>query len=363
MIVYQSWFFSKSKKAVRQLEYHFNGNLNFRVGLKDGKYHGFSQSWWQKGRPKSEGDYHHGMQEGKWEFYNEKTGGLVSRGLFSQGKKKGKWMEFWPNKQVRASGTYDQGVKTGLWISWDSTGRLREKNSCFESSDTGSYVSYHANDSIHTQYDCEKGLPRGAYTVKSPEGRLLEEGSYDPGGKKKGTWKIWHSNASPASYNFFKDGLQHHRSRTWDSLGNLLSEGDFNLGTGRLKRYFPGGQLLASEEYQRGLKHGNHVTYYHSGAKKSHIVYNKGTAQTFKRWHNASGSGTPVLALTGMYKQGKRHGTWNWYSDKGRLVESAGYVDGKRHGPTRYFDSKNGKLYRTQMFKRGVETKAMLARP
>ena len=359
--IYRRWLFAKKQKAVEYIEYHYNHHPKFQAALKDEQYCGPSSSWWLNGHLRSKGNYRRGKREGKWKFFFEKNGALSSRGLYLSGKKQGRWEEFWPGGQTKSRGAYLEGGKAGLWINLDSAGRIQSRNSCFEPNDTGTYVSYYPQDSIFKQYTCIRGKRAGLYLVKSPKGGLLEKGHYNAGHRKEGLWRAWHVNGAQKYHEYYANGLRHGTSRSWDSLGNQLSQGDFREGTGELKRYRSNGVLLAKEPYVKGKKHGGHFTYYSSGSINTRTVFKKGRPCSYSRWHDSPRGREAGIAITGGFREGKRHGLWNWYSKEGVLVESSSYVNGKRHGPTKYFDAKTGKLQRVQVFDDGVETTATLA--
>jgi antitoxin component YwqK of YwqJK toxin-antitoxin module len=359
--VFSRLLFTGRDRAMQYIEYHYNHNLKFRVGLKGGKFHGSSSSWFLNGKLKSKGTYRQGRREGKWKFFYETDGSLLSRGAYLSGEKEDLWEELWPNGEKRSWGEYSKGKKTGAWITQDSTGRLQNTNSCFEMNDTGSFVSYYRNGSIYKKYTCRKGKNTGAYRVTSPLGMLLEDGNYNQQHQKNGIWRTWHQNGNQASHRYYADGLLHGTSRTLDSLGNMIAQGEFNHGTGVLKKYHPDGMLEASESYIKGIRHGDHFTYYPSGSVNTRTVYARDKPLTYVRWHNSIDVQEARTAVTGIFKQGERDSVWDWYSPEGVLVESAAYSEGKRNGITRYYDAKTGKLQRTQMFEDGKETRAVLA--
>jgi antitoxin component YwqK of YwqJK toxin-antitoxin module len=359
--LYRQWLLSSDKSAVKRLEYHFNGNLKLRTGLKQDLFHGPFRSWWQNGRLRSKGRHVLGKKEGTWRFFFEKAKALSSKGVYRDGKKEGHWEEYWPNGRKRSEGKFLQGKKTGTWYSWDSLTFLTGINSCFEVNDTGTFVSYYINGTVHRKYTCAKGKFNGPYSERASDSTLMVEGSYNNQHNKEGLWRTWYLNEAQASFRRYVNGLRQDTCLTWDSLGNLLSMGFFIRGTGTLRKYTPVRKLQAHEPYVAGKKHGEHITYYPSGSPSSSTLYRNDTSCEFTRWHQSTEGGKSVLAINGQFHKGKKHGIWNWYGKDGTLLERSNYVNGQRHGETRYFDAATGKLQRIQMYEKGVETTATLA--
>jgi antitoxin component YwqK of YwqJK toxin-antitoxin module len=360
VISYAKSLFSNKTYPVALKEYYFNGNPKFSVGLKSGRFHGPSRSWYIKGGLKSQGAYRQGAKHGPWQFFfKDKI--LSSQGEYRKGKKHGRWKSWWENKALKSTGIYQEGEKTGNWQTWNSLGQRRKINSCFAKNDTGAYTTFHPNGTVDCHYRCHYGKPVGPFTVNNPEGALLELGYYSKSHKKEGVWKKWHQNREPASTIGYNDGLWVDTIRTWDSLGRLLTEGVFRKGTGELVRYDTTGTVRAKESHVSGLKHGDQWTYFPTGSPHTRQVYCKDTLMAEMQWYlKEDQKDIPVLAMSGKYQSGKKHGLWLWFSKAAVLVESAHFKDGMRHGISKFFNPKTSRLQRTQEYHNGMPTNAVL---
>ena len=113
-------------------EFHENGKLSIRYGIKDYKFEGPFKSYYKNGQLKAEGMNKNDNREGFWKFYHE-NGKLDGEGNFNNDKKEGLWKYYHENGQL--AGKVD--LKDGQIISkkcWDENG---DKTEC-----KGNYFRY-----------------------------------------------------------------------------------------------------------------------------------------------------------------------------------------------------------------------------
>ena len=69
-------------------------------GIRDGKRHGKWAEWYYNGQKKSEGSYEDGKRHGKWTQWDD-NGQMASEENYQEDKKHGKWAEWYYNGQKR----------------------------------------------------------------------------------------------------------------------------------------------------------------------------------------------------------------------------------------------------------------------
>ena len=100
------------EKFVGLVKYYFeNGKtyqkVNYTNGILDGQRY-------ISGGVKSEVVYEDGKKEGKYLEYYE-TGELSTRGDYESGMKDGIWKTYYNNGKIKERGKYDKGKKVGIW--------------------------------------------------------------------------------------------------------------------------------------------------------------------------------------------------------------------------------------------------------
>lgn len=129
--------------------------------------------------------YENGQKSGKIEHYVVddhpyfgKEEFLSGIGYYSNGKKKGRWIEFSSNIQGQRieTGRYDaNGKKVGFW---KTTVNRRNYQSCMFSNDArnGTFREYHPNGKLKYQTQYKNGIETGAFKRYYASGQLQEEG-------------------------------------------------------------------------------------------------------------------------------------------------------------------------------------------
>lgn len=193
-----------------------------------------------------------GRRQGKWkEFYE--TGELKSEGTYQNSNRTGQWKFFFPNKTIEVVGSYDnKGRMDGEW-KW-----------------------YYANGELMRTEEYANGILDGDYREYDEFGNTLTEGRFEDG-TEEGHWIY--------------------------RRGPSIEEGDFYDGmhTGLWKIWYEEGKIAAEINYDQDLMNGKYTIYYENN----------------------------VIKRTGKYVNGERDGIWYDYYDTGELFLTTLYKDGK----------------------------------
>ena len=121
------------------VDYHDNGQMSSGGKYKDGKRHGFFESfdkdgkqeglwesYYENGQLEEKGNFKDGELDGHHEWFYE-NGQLCKRGNFIDGKLDGLWEGFHENGQLREGGNYKDGKRDGLVEGFHENGQLRDR--------------------------------------------------------------------------------------------------------------------------------------------------------------------------------------------------------------------------------------------
>ena len=123
------------------------GEMKVPLGnMKDGKKEGKWADWYENGHKKQETTFKDGKPDGLmtgWYPHGQKW----REETFKDGQKDGLWIEWHENGQKRLEGNYKDGKQDGLWTYWYENGPKKEEGTWKDGKQDGK----------HTQWD-EKGI-------------------------------------------------------------------------------------------------------------------------------------------------------------------------------------------------------------
>ncbi|MFN4915052.1 MAG: toxin-antitoxin system YwqK family antitoxin [Sphingomonadales bacterium] len=137
------------------------------------------------------------------------------------------------------------------------------------------------------------------------------------------------------------------------------------LYSGNYVRYYDDGslsQLMERGSYKNGVKHGDWEYYHENGQLSSKGAYSNGAKEGV--WEEYHGNGQ--LKFKYSYISGRlRDDVWEEYHENGKLKMKGSYLNGKKDGVWEYYNedgslnfceeyNDNGKLLRTTIIKNGL---------
>ena len=129
--------------------------------MKDGKKNGKWTEWYENGQMASEGSYQEDKKIGKWTAWHE-NGQMASKGSYQEDKKNGKWTAWYKNGQMASEGSYQEDKKNGKWTEWYENGQIFKPWLS-----AGSLKGRHSEAAIEAVYSM----------AFSPDGSILASGS------------------------------------------------------------------------------------------------------------------------------------------------------------------------------------------
>ena len=119
---------------------------------------------------------------------------------YRNGKKHGRWSEFFASGRKRSALEYRDGVADGRWTAWYPDGKLRAEGRYRAGEEDGLWTSWH------------------------PNGQRAEQGKYR-GGERHGVWRGWYPSGAKRFVRLHEYGIQLSWNE-WNQTGELVNASD-----------------------------------------------------------------------------------------------------------------------------------------
>jgi antitoxin component YwqK of YwqJK toxin-antitoxin module/Tfp pilus assembly protein PilF len=298
------------------IQYDSNGHplasLKFPGGT--GKY----QLLFPDGRILMDGHYVRGKLDGSLRVYYP-DGKLVYEETYVRGDVEGAFRSYFHSGILASEGQYSHGEKTGTWKDYFVSGKLKSTEPYTNGKLNGTEADYFENGQVETTTVYVEDEKTGPFSRYDPEGTLVYE--------------IMNKDNVPVSY-------------TWlDKSGKKLPPVPIVAQAGKIKTFFPNGNVAAEMEYKDGLLTGPVRLYYPNGKlRKSYSLLNGNLNGPYILYYNSG----QVKAEYGYYND-NMHGDYKEYNEKGVVTEAGKYYDGSPHGITQKYDDR-GNLKETAVY-------------
>lgn len=291
-----------------------------RYTWKEGQLHGPFIAWHKNGTVAQQGQYVLGKQDSTWYAWHE-NGAIAGRSQWLMGVPEGWQTQFYPNGQLRlqqkfvdgvldslaaafySNGEplyqreYDMGQPVGTWSTYYTDGKDESLQDYIEGRKDGRQQAWYVNGQQSLDVAWVQGKKQGPFKTWYQNGKQECKGNY-VNDEPDGEWQYWHGNGKPKTIEMFKAGLLMEARPIFNPDGKVISMLTVENGNGRRQSFHPGGQV----------------------------------------------------ASDGFYRNGKRHGQWEFFNQAGQLEALGTYQDGERTGTWKVL--LNGKLYPKRFGKR-----------
>lgn len=254
----------ETKQLDLKVAYHSNGQPSIMATYYNGKAEGLRREF------DTEGNVIKG--------YVFSNGLMLAEGITDmEGRRQGKWKEFYPTGELKLEGTYKNSNRTGKWKFYlpDKTVEVEGAYNNKGQQD-GEWRWYYANGQLMREAQYDAGTLDGEFVEYDEEGIEVTKGNFVEG-SEEGHWMYRRNKA--------------------------IEEGDYYDGmrTGIWKSWYEEGVICSEIEYDQDLMNGKYTIYY-----ENHVIKRMGRCVN-----------------------GERDGTWYEYEDSGELVLTTQYKDGK----------------------------------
>jgi len=310
----------KTGWVIEYIQYDTTGKVLSRFLSPNGT--GKFRTVYPNGQPRVEAEYLRSKLVGPdhhWFF----DGKPLEFTYYTRGQLDSSYRLWFHNGRISIEGQYAFGEKTGSWKDYNPDGSLRETESYVRGELEGVQTDYFENGKVETLTPFEAGQKEGISKEYDPDGTLVYQMTYHDG--------------VPVAYSYL------------DSKDSLLPATPIQLGSGKVKTFFPNGKPSAEFEYNDGSFDGDRRFYYTNGQLRSMLHWDRGIAEgPFIQYYPNGRKKT-----TGNYVHDNLQGPFQRYNEKGLLKEEWNYYNGVPNGVTRLFDD-NGRLTETDYYYYGL---------
>ena len=192
---------------------------------------------------------------------------------------------------------------------------------------------------------------------------------------EEGVWQNYWENGQLKNSSEFKKGKLHGNWTSFNPYGNIKVIGKYKNGfeKGKWITLFSNGQykevknmkiikkkskandvVLKGRVHQMSVKHGKYEAY----SARDYQLVEKGVYKNGKKhgtWFAYHPGGRIPSVITN-YKNGKLNGVYQTFTRRGKLIQKGNYSKGVRHGKMIFLDAQ-GKIVSEKLFKYGKEIK------
>lgn len=245
-------------------EFHANGKVSLEGSYSNGKKHGTFREYDE-----------YGVQINAFIYENEV---LLGEGMIdSIGRRQGAWKLFFPDGKVRSEGAYKDGLKDGAWSFYFANGKVEQKGVYKLDLPTGAWKWFFSTGSAHREEFYTRGKEDGHSVEYDSLGNVISEGDYS-GGLKTGVWIINVNDHSEQGE--FVDG-ELNGEWIWKYPGDKKAfVGEFQNGTpiGKHKYFYTNGNTKMRGGYAGGELDGKWEYFREDGTLDLEIEYEAGLA-------------------------------------------------------------------------------------
>ncbi len=186
----------------------------------------------------------------------------------------------------------ENNERHGVWKKYyDGSDQLRYEGRFEHGKEVGTFKFYcsdcKSQPMVIKKFSNKDNTADVQYFIAS--GKLVSEGKMD-GKNRIGEWLYYHKKSKNVmSREHYVDGKLHGKKLT----------------------YFPNGKITEEISYENGVRQGDNLYYSPEGTLLKNLKYSDDELQGEATYYDAYGN----LTIKGYYKNGKKHGLWQYYKD------------------------------------------------
>lgn len=311
--VMRQTFHDSDKKKIKEVFYVKDTIRNVLQGLYT--------SYYLNGNAESKGQFVNNETSGVWEFYYE-TGVLKMRGILFKSANYGLWEYFFESGKKSMEGIVYGRKKEGEWKSYYENGQVKEIGEYREDVRNGPWKFYYEDGVLRGEIEYQDDF--GRYIEYDHSGKVSGEGP-KMGTKQVGHWRYYGIDGALKTEGDFVEGKKHGVWLEYFSSGKLAARGVYENGepSGKWEYYFENGTVSASGEYIGGQRNGYWRTFTDNGILMSEVNYNKGSGE-YVEYHKSG-----KVKIKGSIVNGKKQGLWEFFYEGGQLEGKCDFKEGK----------------------------------
>jgi antitoxin component YwqK of YwqJK toxin-antitoxin module len=203
----------------RWVSYHDNGEEDLSEIWVEGALDGDTYGMYRNRQQRFKGKWKAGKRVGEWTWWH-RNGDKAKQGAYEDGLKQGKWQEWHTDNVLKSEGSYQAGQRVGQWGWYDEDGNLSIRREYAEGRLGKEQYFFRGTQVQRRTSEYDDGALQTEWTVLVSDGGEIRHGyerSYFPDGSLK-------------ARGLYIDGKKQGSWRTWDEVGNLISETKYKDG-------------------------------------------------------------------------------------------------------------------------------------
>jgi antitoxin component YwqK of YwqJK toxin-antitoxin module len=133
------------------------------------------------GKISSKGKFINQKKEGKWQFFDENIGFLLSEETYTEGRRNGVSVSYYPDGKIAEKVNYINGVKSGEWIRYYNNGNKWIKSSYLNGKLNGKFEAWFEKGGIEFSGEYLADARNGAWTIFNADGTVRYKLQYVKG--------------------------------------------------------------------------------------------------------------------------------------------------------------------------------------
>lgn len=348
----QGWYV-KGQRQGEWLFYHINGQPKEKRYYLNNELDGHQEYYQADGKPYLELVYRDGLVEEQIQY--DTLNKAYHRIPIRQGN--GVAERKYPNGQLQQRSTYHFGEKEGEEVVYYPNGKLQQKHYFRHQTLHGPSQTYYFNGKLRSELTFRLGEADSTYQAYNEKGQLEFISHYTRGqqeginrwlypsgktetegpmkaGEREGYFTYYTEDGIPRYRLFYLHGLIQSYSYQ-NAAGQWNADIALPKGTGKIKAYYPNGQLSLEVEVKNGQKQGLQRTYHPNGQLRSEVPLVNGMIHGEKKEYHANGK----LSNKEQQFYDYNHGLCQEFREDGSLAKETHYLLGDKHGWEREFDA------------------------
>ncbi|MFO7721940.1 MAG: hypothetical protein R6V49_01840 [Bacteroidales bacterium] len=183
------------------------------------------------------------------------------------------------------------------------------------------------NDTLMYEGRFEHGSPNGLFVYYYPNKKIKSTVFYSDKGKTART-VMFHSNGSIMAIGKYIDQQKDSLWKYYNDFELLVSSEQYEKGIahGDWQKYNAEGKVIEKTVYQNGVKEGDWIQYFDNGKVKLKATYKGGMLEGSFLMYYSNG----MFSVAGNYVKSIPVGIWMFYNIRGEVERKDTYKDGKK---------------------------------
>lgn len=200
-----------------------NGKKRMEMPIKDGKIHGISKEWSDKGKK-------------------------VLERHFSMGIPNGKEKQWYPEGEKQVELNYINGKVEGIATEWYKNGQKKSEGIFKNGKEQGEHKWYFDQGQIDQIVNYENGLAQGIVKMWYPSSKIKKESNFK-NGLKNGLTTEWFENGEKFFEGSYREDKPDGMSYNWTKKGQLIKEEKHDFGKLIESKNYLSGTIFTGDGY------------------------------------------------------------------------------------------------------------------